>query len=144
MSLFELWSDLPSAMVGWVSVLSIFTFLASLILMPLIVIKIPVDYFQKERRHEAKLRRVHPLSYLIVRILKNALAVLLIVGGFFMLVLPGQGLLTILIGVGVSDFPGKYRLERWIVNRPGILTAINWIRRKAKVEPLIPPAEITD
>ena len=56
-----------------------------------------------------------------------------------MLVLPGQGLLTILIGIGISDFPGKYKLERRLVSVPGILGAINWIRGKARVEPLRPP-----
>ena len=37
---------------------------------------------------------------------------LLIIGGILMLVLPGQGLLTILLGLIFSDYPGKYKLEK--------------------------------
>jgi hypothetical protein len=48
-----------------------------------------------------------------------------------MLVLPGQGLLTIIIGLVLMEFPGKYHAERWVINRPAVLAAINWIRLKA-------------
>jgi hypothetical protein len=131
----------PPAVLGWISALSILTFFGSLIAVPVIVTRIPADYFEASRRHEARLHKLHPIVYLTVRILKNLLAVALVVGGIMMLVLPGQGLLTILIGVGVSDFPGKYRVERRLVRLPGILTAINWIRAKAHVELLRPPAQ---
>ena len=135
----DLWSDIPPAVLGWVTTISVVTFFASLLLVPVIVARIPADYFDSRRRHEARLHRLHPVVYLVVRILKNLLAVLLIAGGLLMLVLPGQGLLTILIGIGISDFPGKYKLERRMVAVPGILGAINWIRGKARVEPLRPP-----
>jgi len=54
-----------------------------------------------------------------------------------MLVLPGQGLLTILFGIALLDFPGKYRLERRIVSYPKVLNSINWIRKKANKKPLV-------
>ncbi len=47
-----------------------------------------------------------------------------------MLVTPGQGLLTLLIGLLLLNFPGKYRLERWLVRRPGVLRTLNWVRRR--------------
>lgn len=131
--------DIPPAVLGWVTGLSFVTFIGSLILVPIIVVRIPADYFDNTRRREPVLHRMHPAVYFGVRILKNLLAVVLIAGGILMIVLPGQGILTILIGIGISDFPGKYRLERKLVSLPGILTAINWIRKKAKVEPLRPP-----
>ena len=53
-----------------------------------------------------------------------------------MLVLPGQGILTILVGFTLLDFPGKFRLQRWIVTRRGVLESINWVRKKAGREPL--------
>ena len=56
-----------------------------------------------------------------------------------MLVVPGQGLLTILIGVMLTDFPGKYALERRLISQPSIFNAINWIRDKAGKEPLKRP-----
>ncbi|KAA3620823.1 MAG: hypothetical protein DWQ08_14940 [Proteobacteria bacterium] len=132
--------DVPAAVVGWIGSLSVLTFIGSLVAVPIIVARIPANYFRDERRREASLHRMHPLLYVLVRVLKNALAVVLVIGGILMLVLPGQGILTILIGIGVSDFPGKYHLERRLVCLPGVLSAINWIRRKSSVDALQPPA----
>jgi hypothetical protein len=53
-----------------------------------------------------------------------------------MLFLPGQGLLTMLIGLMLIWFPGKYRLEKWLVHQPGILKGINWFRGKRGNLPL--------
>jgi hypothetical protein len=57
-----------------------------------------------------------------------------------MLLLPGQGLLTILMGLALTNFPGKYDLERRIVSRPAVSTALNRIRRAGSRPPLEMPA----
>jgi len=57
--------------------------------------------------------------------------------GIAMLVLPGQGILAILGGIELMDFPGKYRLERWIVSRPAVLRSVNWLRRRMGRPPLV-------
>ena len=44
-----------------------------------------------------------------------------------MLVAPGQGLLTMVVGLLLVDFPGKYRLERWLVTRQQVWRSINWL-----------------
>jgi hypothetical protein len=56
--------------------------------------------------------------------------------GLLMLVTPGQGVLTILVGVTLLDFPGKRALELWIVRQPAVLRVTNWMRAKAHREPL--------
>jgi len=53
-----------------------------------------------------------------------------------MLVLPGQGLLTMFISLMLLDFPGKRRLEQSIVRRPIILRSINWLRERHHRPPL--------
>ena len=67
---------------------------------------------------------------------KNILGCILIVMGLAMLVLPGQGLLTILIGTLLLDFPGKFKFERWLISRKPILRTSNWLRKKAHKAPL--------
>jgi hypothetical protein len=62
--------------------------------------------------------------------LKNLLGLLLVVLGLIMLVTPGQGIVTLLIGLLLMNFPGKYHLERWLVLRPGVLKGLNWLRRR--------------
>jgi hypothetical protein len=54
-----------------------------------------------------------------------------------MLVLPGQGLLTMLIGISLMDFPGKRAIERSIIGRPLILKSINRIRQRFGRPPLM-------
>ncbi len=70
-------------------------------------------------------------------IAKNLLGYIFVVAGTLMLVLPGQGLLTILVGIMFLNFRGKYELERWIVSRQPVLGSINWIRRRAGRAPLV-------
>ena len=71
--------------------------------------------------------------------LKNLAGLGIVVLGVAMLLLPGQGILTILIGLTLLDFPGKRRLEIWFVRRSSILNGINRIRKKARREPLMLP-----
>jgi hypothetical protein len=54
-----------------------------------------------------------------------------------MLITPGQGLLSILAGVFVCDFPGKRNFERWLVLKPSVKNSLNWIRRKQNCEEFI-------
>jgi len=53
-----------------------------------------------------------------------------------LLVLPGQGLLTILLGIIMIDFPGKYHLQRWCISRESVLHSMNWLRKKGKRAPI--------
>jgi hypothetical protein len=57
-----------------------------------------------------------------------------------MFVLPGQGILTMLIGISLTDFPGKFHVERWFIEKPAVFKALNWIRRRAKKPPLVNPS----
>ena len=129
----EAWALLRdhSVLLGWAAALSVVVAVASVFLVPYVVVRIPADYFSEPRRHESPMRRLHPAAYALVLVIKNLLGLVLLLAGIAMLALPGQGLLTMVIGLMLMDFPGKYRLERWLLSRPGILAAINWIRRRA-------------
>jgi len=63
---------------------------------------------------------------------KNILGVLLVVVGILLSIpgVPGQGLLTILLGIMLLDFPGKRRLEQNLLRRPQILKTINRLRAR--------------
>jgi hypothetical protein len=67
------------------------------------------------------------------------LGILLVLAGIMMLVLPGQGILAMLIGIGLMDFPGKFRLERWFARQPAVFKSLNWIRTRAGHAPLLDP-----
>jgi hypothetical protein len=120
----------------WLTIISIVTFVGSLLGMPAIVNRLPSDYFARDPALRG------PAPHPVLRILRNVFGLALVLGGIAMLVLPGQGLLTILIGLGLMDFPGKWRLMRWFVGRPGVLKALNWIRRRGNKPPMMPPGPL--
>ena len=68
--------------------------------------------------------------------IKNIIGYALILGGLLMLVLPGQGLFTIFIGLILSNYPGKYKLERKLISIPSIFKMVNWLRNKSNKPPL--------
>jgi hypothetical protein len=117
--------------------------LALLVLSPLavawVVVKLPTDYFTTKRRRRARWMRRYPELQPAIAIAKNVLGILLVFAGIVMLVVPGQGLLTLVAGLMLIDFPGKYRLERWLATRPPVWRSINWLRKRASREPLQPP-----
>jgi hypothetical protein len=110
--------------------------IASLVLVPALVVRIPPDYFTHTRRPPGSWAHRHPAARLALRIVKNLVGVVLVLAGLAMLALPGQGLLTILVGCFLVDYPGKYRLEAWLVARPSVLKAMNWLRRRSGRAPL--------
>ena len=130
------WIQSNETIVWWLVASSAFTFLASLILVPMFVVRIPADYFSHKKRHHKRPEKYPPVIRVIVLVIKNVLGLILFCAGILMLVLPGQGLFTMFIGMMMVNFPGKYKLERWIVERGPILKSINWLRRRAGHDPL--------
>ncbi|MFP4049015.1 MAG: hypothetical protein ACOCQT_02050 [Desulfovermiculus sp.] len=121
--------------------LSVFFFLASLVFIPWLIIRLPATYFSSQTRRPMRTTSAHPKLSFLLTVVKNLVGGVFILAGLVMLVLPGQGLLTILIGITLTNFPGKYKLEQGLARRRSILRAMNWIRRKAHRPPLVQPSE---
>lgn len=124
---------------AWLVGLSALTFVGSLILIPILCVRMGEDYFMPHRDLEQTLAGRHPVIRWVGLILKNVAGVLLLTSGVAMLVLPGQGLLTIIIGIMLLNFPGKRRMELWMIRLPGVLRVINALRARAKHPPLLLP-----
>lgn len=120
----------------WLLPLSVFVFIASIAAVSAIAVRLPADYFRGEHPVRKSFPRLHPHLRRVLWLAKQVLGVVLIIMGLIMLVTPGQGLLTILIGVTLLDFEGKYELERRLLSRPSVLRAINWLRARAGRAPL--------
>jgi len=133
------WIETHQALTLLLAGVSVLTFVGSILALPVLVAAMPEDYFLDAERHQERLRRLHPLIYLALRILKNVLGWLLVLCGIAMLVLPGQGLLTILVGLVLSDFPGKFALERRLAGHARVMAAFNWLRRRVGRPPLRTP-----
>jgi hypothetical protein len=118
--------------------LFVVTFLVSLGIVSFILIKLPPTYFQSSHPRDFWTDR-HPGIRFAGLIAKNALGLILVVVGIVLSLpgVPGQGILTILLGIMLMDFPGKRRLENKLVSRPRVLEAINRLRHKFGKPPLV-------
>jgi hypothetical protein len=94
-----------------------------------ILVRLPANYFVGPHAPSLWSDR-HPMLQTFGRVAKNLLGATLVIAGIVMLFVPGQGLLTILIGLIFLDLPGKRRFEQAIVRRPGVLNVINALRRR--------------
>lgn len=104
------------------------------------LITIPPDYFTRVHKPLERWRDSHPALRWSLLIAKNAIGALLIFLGMVMLLTPGQGILTLLLGITLLDMPGKQWLERRIIERPTVLRVVNRMRAKADRPPLVFPA----
>ena len=127
--------DEYKSVIFWLSLLSFLIFIFSLVSIKWLVSLIPIDYFVYKKN--SKFKTKYPFIWLISMIIKNIVGYLLIIGGILMLVLPGQGLFTIFIGLMMSNYPGKYYVEKKIIAIPSILKTINWLRKQSNKEPII-------
>lgn len=125
------WINVSENTLWYVGAISVMTFLGSLLLVPILIIKLPENYFLNVQRPATKMKLRHPVLHFMIGALKNVVGVTLILCGVVMLVIPGQGLLTILLGIFLMDFPGKYHFEQRIVQRKKVLESLNWIRLRA-------------
>ena len=130
-------------LITWQSVLFgvllfLVTFAISLAIVSFIMVKIPADYFRKDRPRELWSDR-HPVVRFFGVFMKNLLGLLLVALGIVMSIpgVPGQGILTILLGIMLLDFPGKRDLEHRLVSRPRVFNAINKLRHRFGKESLV-------
>lgn len=123
----------------WASGLSLVAVVATVVGMPWVVTRLPRDYFVRPERVAWSASSGEPVLALVAQVLKNILGLLLVIFGLVLLVTPGQGLLTLFIGLMLMNFPGKYRLERWLVSRSGVLNGMNWLRRRRGYPPFDAP-----
>jgi hypothetical protein len=107
-----------------------------------IVIQIPATYFCDD--HPPALVQGHPVVRWSLRILKNVAGLVLLALGIIMFFpgVPGQGALTILIALMLLDFPGKRRMERWMIRRQRVRSAVNRLRQRFNRPPLVLDEEL--
>ena len=115
-----------------IGIVSITMFVGTLATIPWLVRRLPADYFV----------RPPPQHSLPKKIARNVLGFALIAAGIAMLVLPGQGILTALIGLSIVDLPIKHRVIRWLLQRPKIQEGVQRLRSTAGKPPLVIPKHV--
>ena len=122
------WEHLALAALVWVLLTA-----GSLAIVLRIVLALPEDYFEAEPSPRT--------PWTAVRTARNATGIVLIVVGAVLSIpgVPGQGVLTILVGLLLVDFPRRRPLERALARRPSVMPALNRLRVRFGRAPLRPP-----
>ncbi len=99
--------------------------------------RLPADYFINPDAQRPIDR--HPILKWLFVLTRNAIGYFLIALGAVLSLpgVPGQGLLTVLMGVLLISFPGKHRFQRWLVTRRMILGAVNRLRARSGQPPFV-------
>jgi hypothetical protein len=134
----QFWESLTWSQIGMGAGLFLLSFALSLTAIVIVMIKIPANYFSPHYVQDFMPNTHWTVKWGAV-ILKNLLGVLLIALGIVLSLpgVPGQGLLTILLGLIMLDIPGKRPLEARIIQRPTIQSAINKLRARFNKPPLV-------
>jgi hypothetical protein len=129
------WLRINETLLWWLFAFSAFTFVVSLVAVPWMLVRIPARYFMTAH-HAHPLADRHPFVRVTFVAAKNLLGIILLAIGLALLVLPGQGILTLLAGLVFVDFPGKHKVLLRTISQPTVLKSVNWIRERAGREPL--------
>ena len=115
----------------WGAVISVALIAGSMAVAAAVVVTWPADHFREGERVPFMSQR-HPLVRALGLVAKNLIGVVLFLLGVIMVLpgVPGQGILTMLIGVTLVDFPGKRGFERRLIMRPSVLKVINGLRAR--------------
>jgi hypothetical protein len=118
--------------------LFVVTFAVSTAVVTFVLVKLPANYFHSSHAREFLVER-HPVLRAVGIFAKNLLGLALVGLGVIMAVpgVPGPGVLSILLGIMLLDFPGKRALETRIVSHPRVNAAVNALRARFSKPPLM-------
>jgi hypothetical protein len=121
----------------WGLALSLVLFAGSIALVTVIVIGWPVDQFRRAG-HLPLWSHRHPVIRVTGMVMKNLAGAIVVALGIVMALpgVPGQGVLTALIGFTLLSFPGKAKLERRLISRPAVFKTVNGLRARFHKPPL--------
>lgn len=117
----------------WIFTVSI---LASIVAVPWVIVRLPAAYFRRNHPPMPPFAGLPAAARLPLIVAKNLLGLVLAGLGVMFLFMPGQGVIVILIGVLLLDFPRKKQFERWLISRGPILKLANRLRAMWGREPL--------
>jgi hypothetical protein len=122
---------------GWTTVAVVATSAVTIAAGLALIVAMPADFFLADKAPPRAWQR-HPVLRVILRMAKNLAGILLFVAGVVMALplVPGPGVLFMLIGLGLVDFPGKRALERRLLGIPRVLASINRLRARFGKPPL--------
>ena len=125
------WLATNSSILIGIGGLSLLILIFSIIGLGWFISHIPEDYFIHEKRQAHNLNKYPYKTRVVIIVAKNIIGIVMLTSGALLLILPGQGLLTIIMGLLLIDYPGKFKLEQKIISIPSVFRGLNWFRAKS-------------
>jgi hypothetical protein len=122
---------------GWTAALGVGAFVLSAAVGIAVVVWLPEDFFVRPAAHG--LWHSHRALRIALLLVKNLLGGMTFLLGVVLALplVPGPGLLFMLIGIGLLDFPGKHALERRLLRMPRVLAGVNRLRARFGKPPIV-------
>lgn len=130
------WMEAHPSLLFWGAIFSFLTVILPLTIGPVVLSRLPADYFGPHRDAERAVSR-HPYLRFALSLVRNVLGAALVLFGLVLTVLPGQGIITVLAGLTLMDFRAKRRWIRRVLRRRPVRTSVDWMRRKMGSEPFL-------
>jgi len=122
-------SQVPAAVWLAISAASFACSVAGIAAVPWMVCRMPADWFARSPLAFRDRLKAHPVRV----VLRNLLGIGLILLGIALLFLPGQGILTIVLGVVLTDLPIRDKGLHWVARRPKLASQLQtWRYRSGK------------
>ena len=106
---------------------------------PWAVSRLPADYLLQRLERDAN----QGLWYSLTSVSRALLGLLVTLLGLVMLITPGPGIIMLLLGISIAEFPGRNRLLIYLATRPNVLSSLNWMRKRHGKPPFIHPHSST-
>lgn len=130
-----LWLTTHTALVTLISVISVLLLAMTILATPWLVSRLPSDYLL----HKPTPPSVPSLGGALLKLLRLILGLILACLGLVMMITPGPGMVLLLLGISVAEFPGKHRLMFHIATRPPVFDSLNWMRKRHHKPPFEHP-----
>ena len=131
MALILNWIEDNQLLLGTIAGLSTLLLLLTILAMPWLVAMLPSGYFLA-RENSPRNRNI---TQILLTCVRNLIGLVLVLIGIVMLIIPGPGVITLLLGLSLAEFPGKQQLLKNIATRPSVFKSLNWMRKRHDREP---------
>jgi hypothetical protein len=130
--------DLSWTNLIWVLAIVLLTSAGGFAVIGFLLVRMPAEYFCERTQGDFLSKKRTGVHRWIGRTAKNLFGGVIIILGAVAAIpgIPGPGLLIILAGLMLTDFPGKRRFEIWLVSRSGVLATINRLRHLFGKQPM--------
>jgi hypothetical protein len=115
----------------WIAIFSVVVGVVSARIGFAILMRLPEDHFLRTEDSVPAVRSRSPVR-LVLLVLKNLVGIGIIAAGGIMALplVPGPGLILVVIGLSLTNFPVKRDLELKILRAPLALDTVNWLRSR--------------